>query len=191
MPVRRVQSGRPEILTGKAPVVTLTRLQSGVGALTITAACSEAVGDLRLGCAYRLRVGSSSAVQLESGLTIAPPGTTRPILRAARERFETVTVDLRQVREVDRLLFYAFSASGGEIAWGGTLTVTTLGGGRLEIPMDAPKSLGVTPLATVYNVDGELVVRAEPREVGPTVREVCLAFGFDRIAWLDPRTPVA
>lgn len=190
-PVRRVQSGRPEILTGKAPVLNLTRLQSGIGALTITAACSDAVGDLRLGCAYRLRDGVSSAVQLESGLTVAPPGSTRPILIAERERFETVTVDLRQIREVGRLLFYAFSASGGEVAWGGTLTVTTLGGGRLEIPMDSPKGPGVMPLATVYNVDGELVVRSEPREVCPTVREVCLAFGFDRIAWLDPRTPVA
>ena len=186
-----MHAGRPEILAGKAPVVSLTRIQSGVGALSITAACSDAVGDLRLGCAYRFRGGLTSAVQHNSGLLIAPAGATRPILLAERAQFETVALDLRQVREVDRLLIYAFSASGCELDWGGTLTVTTSGGARLEIPMDAPKGPGVLPLATVYNVDGELVVRAEPREACPTVREVCLAFGFDRIAWLDSRTPMA
>lgn len=187
--VRRVRAGRPQVLTPKAPVLTLTRVQSGVGVLTIQAACSEAVGNLRLGCAYRLRNGLTSVVQHAAGLASAPAGSARPILLGDRGRFETITLDLGQVREVDRLLYYAFSASGVGLTWGGTLTFTTFGGARVEVPMDGPRSHGVVALATVYNVDGELVIRAEPRELSPTVREACLAFGFDRISWLDPHTP--
>lgn len=189
--VRRVRAGRPQVLTAKAPVLTLTRVQSGIGVMTIEAACSDAVGDLRLGCAYRLRNGLTSVVQHDSGLAGAPPGSTRPILLGERDRFETLTLDLGQVRELDRMLVYAFSAAAGQLAWGGTLTLTTFGGSRVEVPLDGPKSTGVLGLVTVYNVDGELVIRAEPRELSPTVREAALEFGFDRIAWLDPHTPAA
>ncbi|MDX6205245.1 MAG: hypothetical protein QOF39_1302, partial [Frankiales bacterium] len=50
----RVKAGSATVLTAKAPTVTLTRVQSGVGSLVIEAACSPAVGDLRLGAAYEL-----------------------------------------------------------------------------------------------------------------------------------------
>lgn len=190
-PDRRVAAGRAVVLTPAAPVVSLTRIQSGVGVLTIEAACSEAVGDLRLGCAYRLRNGASSLVQHHTGHTSAPVGAARPILFGERRRFETVSIDLLGVREVDRLLCYAFSAAGGGLAWGGTLVFTTFGGSRVEVAMDGPISAGVVALATVFNLDGELVIRAEAHEVHPTVREACLAYGFDRITWLDPQTPAS
>jgi hypothetical protein len=57
--------------------------------------------------------------------------------------------------------------------------------------MDGPPAAGAVGLVTIYQVGGELTVRAEPREVLPNVREACLAFGFDRITWLDPNTPAA
>jgi hypothetical protein len=183
--VRRLTGS--EVLSPKQPTVRLTRVQSGVGALTVEAACSEAVGDLRLGVAFRLTSGTSSVVQ--QGVPDGPARSPRPVLRAGRQRFETVTVDLAQVTDVDRLAFYAYSPTGAALSWGGTLVVTTYGGSRVELPMDGPAGPGVVVLLTVYNVDGELVLRAEPWELHPTVRDAALAFGFDRITWLDPGTP--
>jgi hypothetical protein len=188
--VRRVHADSAEILTAGRPTVTLSRVQSGIGALVVEAACSEAVGDLRLGAAYRLRSGASSVVQHVSTTSAAPPGSKRPLLVAHRAAFETLTVDLAQVRDLDRLAVYAFSERGASLAWGGTLVATTLGGSRVELPMDGPASAAVVVLLTIYNVEGELVLRAEPREPAGTVRDACLGFGFDRITWLDPQTPV-
>jgi hypothetical protein len=185
-----VRAGTPQILGPKSPTVALSRVQSGVGAITIEAACSDAVGDLRLGAAYRLSNGVSSVVQHETGVTTGPAKGTRPVLHGGRGQFERITIDLAQVRSLDRLAVYGFSAAGGPLSWGGTLIVSTFGGSRVELPMDSTPSAGVLVFLTVYNVDGELVLRAEPHEVAPTVRDACLAYGFDRITWLDPRTPV-
>jgi hypothetical protein len=185
LPVRRLTGS--EVLSPKQPTVRLTRVQSGVGALTVEAACSDAVGDLRLGVAFRLKAGTSSVVQ--QGAPDGPARSPRPVLHHGRQRFETVTVDLAQITDVDRLAFYAYSPSGAALAWGGTLVVTTYGGARVELPMDGPAGPGVVVLLTAYNVDGELVLRAEPWELHPTVRDAVLAFGFDRITWLDPGTP--
>lgn len=179
------------MLSPRAPTVTLTRVQSGIGLLTVEAACSDAVGDLRLGAAWRLTDGRTSVVAHADRLTTAPAGAARPVLLAQRGRFETIGVDLRQVRALDRFAVYAFSDSGAALQWGGTLVVRTTGGSRVELPMDAPAGPGVVVLLTAYVVEGELVLRAEPREPAPTVREACLSVGYDRITWLDPRTPVS
>ena len=189
-PVRRVAAGQAVVLTSAAPTVTLTRVQSGVGALTVEAACSPAIGDLRLGCAYQLTSGATSVVQHVTGLRTAPHQGSRPLLLAQRGQFEKVTVDLVQVRDLERLGVYAFSESGGQLAWGGTLVVTTLGGSRVEVPLVAGPSVGVLVLLTAYQVDGELVLRAEAQEPVSSIQEACLRFGYDRITWLDPRTPI-
>lgn len=189
VPSRRVETGRPLALIRTDPVVTLTRLQSGIGTITAEAACSEAVGDLRLACAYRLRSGLSSLATNRDGLALAPLHSPTPVLRVHRDRFDTVTIDCRRVRDVDRLLVIGYSPSGAELAWGGTLILRTFGNGRVETAMDGPKAAGAVGLVTIYQVDGELVVRVEPRLVVASVREACLAFGFDRITWLDPSTP--
>ncbi len=186
----RAQAGTATILTAKAPTVTLTRVQSGVGALQIELACSAEVGDVRLGCAYQLRSGLSSVVQHASGVPTAPPGSRRPVLTALREDFEELLVDLVQVRELDRFVVYAFSASDVELTWGGTLVVSTHGQARVDLPVEGPASAGVLVLLSVFNVAGELVLRNESDRIAGTVRDACVAYGFDRIAWLDARTPL-
>ena len=191
VPARRVSSGPPLVLNTTDPVVTLTRLQSGIGTVTVEAACSNAVGDLHLAAAFRLSNGLSSLATNRDGLALGPRGSRTPALRVHHDRYDTLTLDCRRVRELDRLLLLGYSPSGAELAWGGTLILTTLAGARVEVPMDGPKAQGAVALVTIYQVDGELVVRAEPREVSTTVREACLAFGFDRITWLDPSTPAS
>ncbi|MBC7679651.1 MAG: hypothetical protein H7233_11780, partial [Pseudorhodobacter sp.] len=116
---RRVLAGRAEVLTPRAPTVTLTRVQSGVGALVVEAACSDAVGDLRLAAAYRLADGTTGLLRHTDGATTVPATGARPILLAQRHGFERLVVDLHRVRDLDRLVVLAFSASGGPLAWGG------------------------------------------------------------------------
>jgi len=142
-------------------VVTLTRIQSGVGVLRIEAACSPAVGDLRLGAAYQLTTVTSSVVQLAGGPRTAPPSGHRPVISAERGQFEALTIDLVQSRSLQRLIVYAFSDSGSVLNWGGTLLVSTFGQARVELPLDRPPSPRVAVLISLYNIDGEFVVRAE------------------------------
>ncbi len=178
------------MLTAKAPTVTLNRLQSGIGVLTIEAACSAAVGDLRIGAAYELADGHSSTVSRLDSPT-APRDSRRPVILARREQYERLVVDLRQSRSLDRLVVYAFSESGAQLNWGGTLTVSTAGGARIDVPLDRPAAGGVTVLLSLYNVRGEFVLRAELEHFDGSIREAATAYGFERIGWLDDRTPVA
>jgi hypothetical protein len=186
----RVKAGSTLVLTTKAPTVTLTRVQSGVGALTIEAASSRAVGDLRLGCAYQLRSGPTGVVQQASGVSSAPPASRQPLIVGQRAQFERLTIDLLQVRDLERLVVYAFSESDVTLQWGGTLVVSTFGKARIDVPVDREPSGGVLVLLTVFNIAGELVLRAGTEAPIATVRDACVAFGFERIAWLDARTPL-
>ena len=186
---RRVPAGTQLILTAAAPTVTLTRLQSGIGTLTVEAACSSEVGDLRLGAAYQLRSGPTSTVQSSGGNRMAPPKTRRPVIIGAREPFEKLSIDLRQCRDLERLAVYAFSETRSPLRWGGTLVIRTFGGAEVEVPLENVEGR-VVMLVTLYNVAGEFVLRAEMQAVVGDVREVCRAFGYDKITWLDDRTPV-
>jgi hypothetical protein len=76
------------------------------------------------------------------------------------------------------------------VSWGGTLIVSTLGGARIEVPLDRAPSPNVLVALSVFNVGGELVLRAELDEVAGTVRDACVAHGYDRITWLDAYTPL-
>lgn len=190
-PLPRARSGERTLLTPKAPTVTLNRLQSGIGVLTVEAACSTAVGDLRIGAAYELADGHSSLVSRVGGPATAPRNSRRPVIVARAEQYERLVVDLRQSRQLDRLIVYGFSESGGQLNWGGTLVLRTAGGARVELPLDRPASGGVTVLLSLYNVRGEFVVRAEMENIAGSVRNAVQAYGFDRISWLDDRTPVA
>ena len=73
----RVQPGERLILTPSEPTVTLTRLQSGIGALSVEAAVSDEVGDLRLGCVYELDSGLQMTMQMTQGSRLAPPHSKR------------------------------------------------------------------------------------------------------------------
>lgn len=178
------------ILTPTAPTLTLTRVQSGVGALRIEAACSIMVGDLRIGAAYELADGTTSTMQLVQGERYAPARSKRPVLVGSQENFEIISVDLRQIRSLRRLVVYAFSEGRKPLAWGGTLITTTFGGARVELPLETLQGGTVAVLQSLYVVDGECVLRAEMQTLFGDVREAVRAYGFDTITWVDGRTPV-
>ncbi|SDJ53730.1 Uncharacterized protein involved in tellurium resistance [Frankineae bacterium MT45] len=192
----RVASGSRMILSVKAPTVTLTRLQSGVGSLRFEAASSSSVGDLRLGCAYQLRDGHASTAQHAQGNRYGPKSSKRPVVITARNEFEEISLDLRQNHSLERLLIYAFSESGAyagsvtPLNWGGTFVVTTFGGARIEVPIDLAPSTGTLAVMSLYNIGGEFVLRAEMELISGPIREACKAYGYDRISWLDDHSPV-
>jgi hypothetical protein len=188
--VPRVAHRGRVILTPRDPTVTLNRLQSGVGTLTVEAVCSPAVGDISIGTLYQLTDGTSSIVQRATGLVTGPPRSRRPVLTAARRDFEQISVDLRQSRSLERLLVYALSESGRELQWGGTLVARTFGGARVEIPLDLGRHHGPIALMSLYNIDGEFVLRAEAEKVTGAVRDVSRLFGYDQITWADHQMPV-
>jgi hypothetical protein len=178
------------ILTRQEPTVTLNRVQSGVGTLIVEAVCSPAVGDIRLGALYQLAGGRSSVVQHATGIPAGPSGSRRPVITGSRGEFDRLTIDLRQSRSLLRMLVFAFSESGRELAWGGTLVTTTFGGARIELPLDLGRHGGPVALLSLYNIDGEFVLRAERELVDGAARDVARMFGYERITWADDRTPV-
>jgi uncharacterized protein involved in tellurium resistance len=186
----RVHAAERAILTVSQPTITLTRLQSAIGTLTIEAACSAEVGDLRLGAAYQLRSGPSSVMQRTQGNRFAPPGSRRPILVGTREPFERVSIDLRQSADLERLIIYGFSEGRTTLRWGGTLIITTFGGAKVELPLETLAGGDVAVLVSLYNIAGEFVLRAEMQTLYGGVREAARAYGYHRITWLDDRTPV-
>ena len=171
-------------------MITLTRLQSGIGTLTVEAACSPEVGNLRLGCAFQLRSGESSTVQHTGGARSGPRDTPRPLIRGHQSQYQQLDVDLRQCRELNRIAVYAFSEKGTPLQWAGTLVVSTLAGARVELPLESIPSSNLAVLITIYNVHGELVIRREAQPFTTTIRDASRAYGYDRITWLDDRTPV-
>lgn len=171
------------------PTVTLTRVQSGIGQLIIEAVCSDAVGDLRLGAAYQLRSGGSGIVAQADGNRFGP-SSRRPVIVGSREQYERLGVDLRQTTDIERLAVFAFSESRSDLTWGGTLVVHLEGGARLEVPLERLYPGRIAVLLTFYNLDGELVVRAEMETIAGDVREAARAYGYDRITWRDDRHPV-
>jgi hypothetical protein len=185
--VARVRAGEQRLLRVKDPTVTLTRVQSGVGTLTVEAVTSDR--NLRIGCAYQLTSGVTSTVQLAGGSRVAPPGSRRPVVLAQREDYEQLTFDLRQIDELQRAVVYAFSEDGTPLTWTGTLVATTFGGGRIELPLDTLYEGAVAVPMSLVNVGGELWVRAEMETIAGPIRDACRAYGFDRITWKDERTP--
>jgi uncharacterized protein involved in tellurium resistance len=186
---RRVRAGQQQLLSIRNPTATLTRVQSGVGQLEIEAVSSPQAGDLRLGAAYQLTGGVSSTVQYAGGNRFAP-SSRRPVIVAGRDEYEHLRIDLRQVRSLERLAVYAFSESRTDLTWGGTLVVTTFGGARIELPLETLFPGRAAVLMSIYNLDGELVIRAEMETIKGDVRDAARAYGYDRITWRDDRNPV-
>jgi hypothetical protein len=185
-------TGRAQhLLTRSTPTVTLTRVQSGVGHLAVEAVVGAEVGDLRLAAAYQLRSGGSSVLGLSLGRRFAPPSGRRPVLVAGRDDgYERIAIDLRQIRDVQRVGILAFAESRRPLTWGGTLILSTYGGARIELPLESLYPGTAAMLMSLYNVDGELVVRAEMETIAGDVREIARAYGYDRITWRDDRNPV-
>jgi hypothetical protein len=184
------------VLTHDTPAATLGRLSSGIGTLVVEAAVSTSIGRTFLACAYDLESDIPGAAPVSSLLSrdgssrVAPPNSRRPILVAGRDQFENIAVDLRQIVRLHRLLVMLVSADGIPLQWAGTVTVTTHNRGRVEVPLDPIGSSEVAAALAIYQVDGELVVRAE-LEPASTVRAASQAFGYDGITWIDDHTPLS
>jgi hypothetical protein len=181
-PVRRATAEQPQTLSPQLPTTVLTRLQAGVGMLTVTARWGAA-GAAGLFVAYRRSTGENRLLSPLDG----------PYLQADNVRLDhrpaapVLTVDLLHIRTVDRLLIGCLPAAGPVT---GALIITTHGGSRVDLPVSAGGRPPVAVLMTAYNVDGELVLRAEQDAVDGTLQAACLAYGYDRFTWLDPQTPV-
>ena len=189
-PVRAL-SGRSTILSLADPTVTLTALQSGIGTLEMEGVWPAGDGaEVRIGCAYQLRSGASSTVQLYSGRETAPSGSRRPIITGRSGDFEGLEIDLRQCGELERLIVYAFTTDGAAADWHGTFVTRTYGNARIEVPLAdlQPSSLAV--LLSIYNIGGQFVLRAELDSIQGSVRDGCQSYGFDQITWLDERTSI-
>ncbi|HEY3466185.1 MAG TPA: hypothetical protein VGL47_13715 [Amycolatopsis sp.] len=154
--------------------MTLDRLQSAIGSLTVEAVCTATAP--ALACTYELADDRSAF--LGSGTS-----ATRTPLLAVRSR--SVSADLRQVRQLVRLVVMADFPTAGPT---GLLVVSTWDGARLELPLGNPGGARVTVPLSIHNVSGELVLRAEPEEAFSSPRAAADAFGFHRISWLDEFT---
>ncbi|MGX6605944.1 hypothetical protein ACWKSP_28015 [Micromonosporaceae bacterium Da 78-11] len=183
-PVRRAAPDRPATLTPQQPTVVLTRIQSAVGALRIEGRWA-APAKAWLIVAYQPSTGENRILPPHDALFADADG----ILADHRGRHPRITVDLLHIRRLDRLLI-ATTTIGAPAPLTGAVVLTTHGGTRIDLPVDLPPEPGVAALLTAYIVDGQLVLRAERDPVGGPLRDVCLAYGYDRITWVDPYTPL-
>jgi len=144
-----------------------------------------------LGGAYQLVSGQSSVISHASGLHVAPAESRRPVITTSGGRFGGLTVDCAQIRDLERLIIYVYSKSGVALSWDGALVVQTYGGSRIEVPLRRKAAAGVLVPLSMYNISGELVLRAEGSVIHTSIREATAAFGFERIGWLDDHTALS
>jgi uncharacterized protein involved in tellurium resistance len=187
---RRAGAGAPTRLTAAEPTVTLTRVQSGTGALEIVLTRAAAAGDLSMGCVFQTADGTEAVVQAVGDVTTGPPGARLPLVRwKAQPDRETLHLDQRQVTRLRRALIYGVSPSVSVLTWQGALVITTFGGARIEVPIDHTPFSGTLALLTIYNVDGELVLRAEMGEHHGPPEMAAQAFDY-HVPWIDGRRPL-
>lgn len=181
---------RASILTPRDPVVALTAVQSGMGTLTIAATLPASLAGLRLLTAYQLTDGTSGVLDEATGLRAAPPASPRPVVSANAVHSRGLVVDLLQVRDVTRLVVMLADPSAAPLEWSGALSVTTLSGARVSVPLERPAGPGVLAALSVHQVAGRLVLRAENDLVEGTLRDACTRYGITDLAWVDPWTPL-
>lgn len=188
-PVRRLDADDREILAPTRPTLALTRVQSGVGRLAVELFAPPAPA-VALACILTDADGESTVVDPTHPRSPPPPTTTDPLITFSGNGFGSFGINLRRSRELSRLIVVATAVVEPQIDWTGTLSLTTFGGGRIDIPLDATPASTTTIVASIYNVDGEYVLRAEGQPMNGSLREAARSFGFDTISWLDPRTPI-
>lgn len=176
-------------MSPRTPSVTLTRVQSAVGTLDFEAAVPSTETSVRLGCLFELRSGTSSTVQRSEGNREGPRHSARPVVLAHREQFEEISVDLRQSHELSRLLLYLHTSDRRPHPFTGTFTAKTYGGASVEIPLELNSAAPMLAVMSLYNVDGQFVLRAEMEPINGAVRDIAKAYGYERITWIDADTP--
>ncbi len=188
LPYPRVQPGAVAVLQGRARTVTLTRVQSGVGRLEVSLLRAATAGDLALGMVCQRSTGETYVVQRLGDATAAPAGPLPLARLTGNQGGETIGVDLRQVVGLQRALLYGYSPSISALDWQGVVVATTHDGSRIEAPFDLPAFSGTVALLTLYNVHGELVVRAETEPFAGPPEMAAKAYGYD-YPWLEGRLP--
>lgn len=172
-------------------MVTLTRLQSGTGTFALALVRAPSAGDLALGCVLQDATGAEAVVQAHGDRTAFPRASATPLVRlTARPEGDVVTIDLRQVRSLRRALVYGYSPSVSSLTWDGVLSATTYGGARIEIPFDRRPFSGTMAMVSIYDVDGELVIRSEMEELYGPPEMAAIAYGYE-VPWLDGRVPAS
>ncbi|RHA44562.1 hypothetical protein [Cellulomonas rhizosphaerae] len=179
--------GRPTLLTRDRPTIALTAVQSGVGVLRVTSAVSQGVGDFRLAAFAHLATGETVLLDHNRAMTTVPAASRRPVVQAVDRGF---LVDLRQTPRLARLVVLGFSPTSAALAWSGALRVETIGGARVDVPLEREPGAGSLVALSLVNVGGRLVLRAERELVPGALREAALAFGFDELTWVDAWTPL-
>lgn len=169
--------GERRVLGPADPVVMLNRVQAGIGALRIEIA---SVHPFRLAMAY---VWNARAGIVCGPGTVHGPDARRPVVSLVGAT--GASVDLGNVDLLDRFLLLLQAHQ-----YGGALVASTVGGGRLEIPLPDEPAMGTLALMTGYRVRGALVLRAETDQITGGLREASRAYGYDEIGWLDANTPL-
>lgn len=176
--IRRTCTGAPTILTGRIPVVTLNRLQSGIGAVRLDLTCPDS-GPVQLGCVYQLHSGFSSV------LWSCAPATPESLLTlSARPDGQSIVLDAVRCRGLDRLIVLLAVAVPLAPQWTATLRMSTYGGTMIDVPLDRPPDVGMLVAVSLHNLSGEFVVRAECEQFAGSARDAATAYGFDRVDWL-------
>lgn len=191
-----VAPGARRVLTADEPVVQLDRVLSGVGGLRVAVETTHA-----LGVAVLYELGGRQGV-VRGPSTSHAPDHRHPVLTVTGLR---VQLDLRRVGDLARLLVTVRAPAGAEA---GVLTVATVGGARLEVPLGAarrgtrdgdagtraPAGAGDVTVdhaaLSVHRVRGGLVLRAEGTATAGGLREAARAYGYGSITWRDPDTPL-
>jgi hypothetical protein len=167
------------VLTPAHPTVVLNRLQSGVGSLTIDAVWMPP-SPPALGTITQLRSGRTVVAAMNRA-----PATTEPVILTDRRGYQRITLDLLRSRRLERMVVLAIIESPLPSDWAGNLVLTTAAQARIEVPVGRSLPPGAAVLMSIYNIEGELVLRAEPPNVVPHLRDAAASFGFDRIVWLE------
>lgn len=179
-----ITAGERRLMTEHEPVVELTRMQSAAGGLEAKVAVPNP-SEVVLGLVFETSDTRESLVL--PGLSQQGPDPRRPIFRATSSG---VAVNLRRITGVHRWLLFAVPTRPSKQLPGGTITITTYGDSRLELPLVAGPTLGAQALMTGHVVEGRLVLRAEHDPYSGTLQQVCSAYGYREISWRDPYTPL-
>ena len=163
------------VLTPAQPTVVLNRLQSGIGTLAINAVWITPSMPT-LGTITQLRSGRTIVVA-----TNQMPAKTDPATLTDRRDYQRITLDLLRSRWLERMIVLAIMRSPLASDWEGKLVLTTAAQARIEVPIRGPLAPGATVLMSIYNIDGELVLRAEPPTGAASPRDAAASFGFDQI----------
>ncbi len=179
LPVRRARRAPAGALTElnlERPSVTLSRLQSGVGALAV-ALVGVGAERAALGCAYEI-AASPHARTLVVDATTDPVPKPDALLWGSFKQHQRIIVDLRQIERFRRALIFVTTGLGNGAAASCALLFAVRGVDLVECRMDLPAGEGTLVVASVYNVFGELVIRSEAWTLEASLRTAAEAHGF-------------